>query len=210
MFITGCQGGTGSPENHAELSARQQQLLEEHMPDLARSIGAHSLSALHEQSCRKDAPVDALGQLTSWKSQAAVHVPDRELAHEVGASVRAQAEKQGWQTLPEDEWRSGGGEFVYQADDPDHQMRLTAYDDTDRGRSMVVLLATTACLEMPEGNRLTYSTLDPAYGEASIRRPEVEDVHDAAEHPRGRKPLPASTQTPPPTGPTGATPVRFR
>ncbi|MER6987247.1 hypothetical protein AB0M33_11790 [Micrococcus luteus] len=40
----------------------QQQMLEERVPDLARCIGAHSLSALHEQSCRKDAPVGTIGQ----------------------------------------------------------------------------------------------------------------------------------------------------
>ena len=162
MALTGCTdpgGSAASPSDNLALSTRQHQLLEERMPDLARSMGAESLSALHEKSCRVEAPAKELAGLTSWRSQTAVHVPDETVAREVGRSLQAQAESQGFTTLPED-------------------------------------------------HKLVYSTLDPEYGETSMRRLEVADVDDADQHPRGRKPLPASTRTPAPTGPAEARPVR--
>jgi len=201
LGITGC-GATD--QDNAALSSQQQTMLEARMPDLARSMGATYLDLLHEESCLVEAPSKQLPRKTRWVSQAAVLVPDDSVADEVGASLRTQAERQGWQTLPEDQWRSGAGRVVYQADDPDSQARLTAYHDTYNGRSGVVLLATTECLDMPEDNLLTYSRLDPDFGYASTRL-EVEDVPDAP--PAGNKPLPASTQTPAPTGPAGASPV---
>ena len=201
LGITGC-GATD--QDNAALSSQQQTMLEARMPDLARSMGATYLDLLHEESCLVEAPSKQLPRKTRWVSQAAVLVPDDSVADEVGASLRTQAERQGWQTLPEDQWRSGAGRVVYQADDPDSQARLTAYHDTYNGRSGIVLLATTECLDMPEDNLLTYSRLDPEYGRASAAL-EVEDVPDAP--PAGNKPLPASTQTPAPTGPAGASPV---
>ncbi len=206
MLALGVTGCGASDQDNAALSSHQQTILEARMPDLARSMGAESLSRLHEESCVIEAPTASLPRTTRWVSQAAVRVPDEAVADEVGASLRAQAERQGWQTLPQEQWRSGAGRVVYQADDPDSQARLTAYHDTTNGRSMVVLLATTECLDMPEDNRLTYSTLDPNYGHMP-GHPEIESVEDADQHPQGRKPLPASTQSPAPTGPAGASPV---
>lgn len=204
MLALGITGCGASDQDNAALSSQQQTMLEARMPDLARSMGATYLDLLHEESCLVEAPSKQLPRTTRWVSQAAVLVPDDSVADEVGASLRTQAERQGWQTLPEDQWRSGAGRVVYQADDPDSQARLTAYHDTTNGRSGVVLLATTECLDMPEDNLLTYSRLDPDFGYASTRL-EVEDVPDAP--PAGNKPLPASTQTPAPIGPAGATPV---
>ena len=63
------------------------------------------------------------------------------------------------------------------------------------------------CRHMPDGHKMMRSTLDPDYGLASSGYERTEKLEDYT----GRaKPLPASTQTPPPTGPTGATPLRFR
>ena len=190
-----------SKQENAEFSTRQLETLEREMPDLARSMGAKTLDTLGEETCQPNTPYEKRPLLTQVKSFAIVYVRDKDVAREVGASLRAQAEKQGWTTRPDEQWGSGNV-TMYQGSRPDLELTLTlAYEDSGNNPRLT-LYADGPCLKMPEGHKMAVSRLDPmahAFVEEGGIRHAVPDAQP------GRAPLPESTQTPAPTGPEGVT-----
>lgn len=200
LGLTGCGA---SDQDNAALSARQLDTLEQEFPDLARSMGAKTIDTLRESTCNLNANSYDQARRTKVDARTTVLVEDQATADAVGASIRDQAEHQGWQTLPEDEWASGGGRVVYQGRRPDLDLTLTAYIVEHSGQLSVTLAANAQCMDMPEGHLMTASRLDQGVG-TGYRR-EVPPYHAVPDAQPGSKPLPASTQTPAPTGPPGVT-----
>lgn len=82
-----------------------------------------------------------------------VEVRDKEVASQVGASVRAQAQKQGWTMRPEGQWGSGSGTVFYQGTDPDLEITLTLSYREDGNNPHLTLYADAPCMEMPDGHK---------------------------------------------------------
>lgn len=192
-----------SEQENEKFSARQLQTVEKDLPDLARSMGAKTIYTLREETCQLTSGPLQRPRLTRIKGIVAVDVRDEEVARKVGASVRTQAERQGWITRPEEDWGSGAGPAFYQGYHPDLELTLTLTYRDDGERPRTILHATGQCLEMPKGHLMTVSRLD--------RRAIVHadgdgvDTHQVPDAQQGPVPLPESTQTPAPTGPEGVT-----
>ena len=190
-----------SKQENAEFSTRQLETLEREMPDLARSMGAKTLDTLGEETCQPTTPYEKRPLLTEVRGVVTVDVRDEDVARKVGASLRAQAEKQGWTTRPEEQWGSGNV-TMYQGSRPDLELTLTlAYEDSGN-RPRLTLYASAPCLKMPEGHKMTVSRLDDS---ADIFKDGQGDTHAIPDAQPGPVPLPESTQTPAPTGPEGVT-----
>ncbi len=190
-----------SKQENAEFSTRQLETLEREMPDLARSMGAKTLDTLREKTCQANTPYEKRPLLTEVQGVVYVEVRDEDVARKVGASLRAQAEKQGWTTRPEEQWGSGNV-TMYQGSRPDLELTLTlAYEDSGNNPRLT-LYASAPCLKMPEGHKMTVSRLDPM-AHAFVEEGGI--THAVPDAQPGRAPLPESTQTPAPTGPEGVT-----
>ena len=190
-----------SKQENAEFSTRQLETLEREMPDLARSMGAKTLDTLREETCLITSSRQEQPLLTEVRGVVTVDVRDEDVARKVGASLRAQAEKQGWTTRPDEQWGSGNV-TMHQGSRPDLELTLTlAYEDSGN-RPRLTLYASAPCLKMPEGHRMTVSRLDDSADDFSHGASDTHAVPDAQP---GPVPLPESTQTPAPTGPEGVT-----
>ena len=191
-----------SKQENAEFSTRQLETLEREMPDLARSMGAKTLETLREETCQPTTPYEKRPLLTRVQGVVTVDVRDKEVARKVGASLRAQAEKQGWNTLPEEQWGSGAGEGFYHGTHPEQELTLMLIYKDSGNNPRLTLYADGPCLKMPEGHKMTVSRLDPT-AHAFVEEGGI--THAVPDAQPGRAPLPESTQTPAPTGPEGVT-----
>ncbi|GEM_PF-5459236 len=184
--------------------------LERVFPDIARSMGADSVTRLRELTCKGEtASGPTAARETSWVADAGVAVPDESVARQVAEHVRAQVEAQGWRTSEDpaevgDEGAFAGTRLLSAAhEDPD--LVLTVLLDEDgRGTLTVSTVVRGTCREMPEGHRMVHSELDPQYG--TNRGGGYEDLGEGVYTGRPA-PLPESTQTPAPVGPDGARPL---
>lgn len=199
-----------SSEDAEALSTADGQFLEQNFPDIARAMGADSVTRLRERTCAGDtASGPTAASNTSWVAHAEVVVSDVAVARQVAEHVRAQAEKQGWTTSQDPAEVGDRGSFAGQRllsaklDDPDLVMTVLLDDDRD-GALVVATIVRGICRDMPQGHRMVHSRLDPEYGRnLGGGYEETGSLDDAT----GRaKPLPASTQSPAPSGPAGASP----
>ena len=210
--LTGC--GPDEPsdaelQHAAQRSTADGEFLEKTFPDLARSMGADSLTRLRERTCTGALPGDpAAVENTSWVAEAKVTVRDKHVARTVADHVRDQARTQGWELADDPADVDADGNFsgtrLLGGHHHERDLALTVLLDEDRhGDLIVTALVRGACRDMPTDHRMVRSTLDPEYGAVGSGYEDTGDLHDYT----GRyKPLPDSTQDPAPTGPTGATP----
>ena len=211
--LTGC--GPDEPsdaelQHAAQRSTADGEFLEKTFPDIARSMGADSLTRLRERTCTGALPGDpAAVENTSWVAEAEVTVRDKHVARAVAEHVRDQARTQGWELADDPADVDADGNFsgtrLLGGHHHERDLALTVLLDEDRhGDLIVTALVRGACRDMPTDHRMVHSTLDPEYGGGvSDGYEDTGDLHDYT----GRyKPLPDSTQDPAPTGPTGATP----
>ena len=210
--LTGC--GPDEPsdaelQHAAQRSTADGEFLEKTFPDLARSMGADSLTRLRERTCTGALPGDpAAVENTSWVAEAKVTVRDKHVARTVADHVRDQARTQGWELADDPADVDADGNFsgtrLLGGHHHERDLALTVLLDEDRhGDLIVTALVRGACRDMPTDHRMVRSTLDPEYGAVGSGYEDTGDLHDYT----GRyKPLPDSTQDPTPTGPAGATP----
>lgn len=196
-----------SPET---ISTSEGDYLEAIFPDIARSMGANSVTHLREITCAGDtASGPTAARKTSWMARAEVTVTDADVAREVADNVRAEVEKHGWTTSenPADVGDQGSfaGTRLLSAKLEDPDLVMTVLLDEDRDGTLIVANQVRGiCRDMPEGHKMVRSPLDPEYGAADLAYEETDSIED---YTGLFKPLPTSTQTPAPTGPAGASPV---
>ena len=194
-----------------ELSAADGRFLDETFPDIARSMGADTVRRLRERTCAGDtASGPTAAGYTSWVADAQVAVTDQAVARQVAQNIKTQAEQQGWTTAADPEELDADGNFsgtrLLGGKHEERDLVMTVLLDEDHDAALTVTTVIRGvCRHMPDGHKMVHSTLDPEYGgNVGGGYVETDDIEDYT----GRaKPLPASTQTPPPTGPAGATPV---
>ncbi|MDO5633490.1 MAG: hypothetical protein Q4G34_01265, partial [Micrococcus sp.] len=180
-------------------------------PDIARSMGALAVTDLSEQTCSTTAiSGPSAARQTSWMARAEVGVSTEDVANNVAENIREQAEHYGWTTAKNPRDVGADGNYAGQRllgatlEDPNLVMILLLRTHQQDGTLRVVTQIRGRCYDMPEGHRMTRSTLDPDYGSASSAYVETDSLDDYTGRPA---PLPSSTQTPAPTGPEGATPL---
>lgn len=204
-----------STSSHAQpdaesVSRAEGEYLDRTFPDIARSMGADSVTHLREITCMGDtASGPTAASKTSWMARAEVVVEDESTARAVAEHVRDQAEKQGWTTSQDPAAVGDQGNFAgtrllsAKLEDPDLVMTVLYHEDT-QGTLTVANQVRGICRDTPDGHEMVHSPLDPDYG-TNIGGGYVnlgEGVYTGQ-----ARPLPASTQTPPPSGPDGARPV---
>ncbi|MDO5633491.1 MAG: hypothetical protein Q4G34_01270 [Micrococcus sp.] len=192
------------------LSRAEGEYLDRVFPDIARSMGALSVTRLHERTCSTTAiSGPSAARHTAWVADAEVAVANEDVAIKVAKNVREQAEHYGWTTAENPRDVGADGNYAGQRllgatlEDPNLVM-IVLLDKKYDGTPIVATVIHGRCYDMPEGHRMTRSTLDPDYGSASSAYVETDSLDDYTGRPA---PLPSSTQTPAPTGPEGATPL---
>ena len=204
---------TASQSADAEaLSTADGEFLDKTFPDIARAMGAESVTHLRERTCTGALPGDrSAAKNTSWMARAVVAVDSEDTAHKVADHIRTQADKQGW-TLAEDpadvdaEGNFAGTRLLGGKHDGQNMVMTVLLDEDRDGTLIVINHVRGICRDMPDGHEMVHSRLDPDYGTAEG---DGYNDHVSLEDYTGEQaPLPESTQTPAPTGPAGASPFR--
>ncbi|WIK81984.1 hypothetical protein [Micrococcus lylae] len=202
---------TASQSAEAEaLSAADGEFLDKTFPDIARAMGAESVRRLRETTCTGALPGDrSAAKNTSWIADAEVAVDSEDTAHKVADHIRTQAKKQGW-TLAEDpadvdaEGNFAGSRLLGGKHDGQNMVMTVLLDEDRDGTLIVATVVRGICRDMPDGHEMVRSELDPQYGAVGDGYADTDSLEDFTGQPG---PLPASTQTPAPTGPEGASPL---